>query len=65
MREKILALLENFELEGGGNIISRDLIRALDVNGSKLSFVLDAPSPDVAKNLEAQRLNIKDKSIYL
>ena len=52
MREKILAFLENFELEGGGNIISRDLMRALDVDGSKASFVLEAPSPDVAKSLD-------------
>ena len=56
MREKILAFLENFELEGGGNIISRDLMRALDVDGSKASFVLEAPSPDIAKSLDAQRL---------
>ena len=65
MREKILAFLENFELEGGGNIISRDLMRALDVDGSKASFVLEAPSPDVAKSLDSQRLKIQDKFCLL
>lgn len=65
MREKILAFLENFELEGGGNIISRDLMRALDVDGSKASFVLEAPSPDVAKSLDAQRLKIQDKLLQI
>ena len=35
MREKILALLENYKLESGGNIVSRDLIRALNVDGAK------------------------------
>lgn len=65
MREKILAFLENFELEGGGNIISRDLMRALDVDGSKASFVLEAPSPDVAKSLDAQRLKIRDKLLQI
>ena len=54
MRKKILAFLENFELEGGGNIISRDLIRALDVDGSKVSFVLESAvcSENFTANIE-------------
>ena len=65
MREKILALLENYKLESGGNIVSRDLIRALNVDGAKASFVLEAPSPGVAQNLENERSRIQDQLLQI
>ena len=65
MREKILALLENYKLESGGNIVSRDLIRALNVDGAKASFVLEAPSPGIAQNLENERSRIQDQLLQI
>ena len=59
MRKKILSLLESFELAAGGNLVSLDLIRALHVDGAKLSFVLEASSSDIAQDLEAQRSEIQ------
>ena len=61
MREKILALLESYNLEDGDNLVSRDLVRALNVDGRKVSFVLEAPSSDIAQNLEARRADIQNK----
>ena len=65
MRVKILPLLESFELEAGGNLVSRDLVRALHVEGEKVSFVLEAPSPDIAKDLEARRSAIQNKLLQI
>ena len=65
MREKILALLESYNLEDGDNLVSRDLVRALNVDGRKVSFVLEAPSSDIAQNLEARRADIQNKLLQL
>ena len=65
MREKILSLLESFELEAGGNLVSRDLVRALHVEGAKVSFVLEASSSDIAQDLEAQRSAIQNKLLQI
>ena len=65
MREKILSLLESFELGAGDNLVSLDLIRALHVDGAKVSFVLEASSSDVAQILEAQRSTIKYKLLQI
>ena len=65
MREKILSLLENFELAAGGNLVSLDLIRALHIDGAKLSFVLEASSSDIAQDLEAQRSEIQNKLLQI
>ena len=65
MREKILSLLESFELAAGGNLVSLDLIRALHIDGAKLSFVLEASSSDIAQDLEAQRSAIQNKLLQI
>ena len=65
MREKILAFLESYNLEDGDNLVSRDLVRALNVDGRKVSFVLEAPSSDIAQNLEARRADIQNKLLQL
>ena len=59
MREKILSLLESFELGAGGNLVSLDIVRALHVDGAKVSFVLEAPSSDIAQDLESRRPAIR------
>jgi len=65
MRKKILSLLESFELAAGGNLVSLDLIRALHIDGAKLSFVLEASSSDIAQDLEAQRSEIQNKLLQI
>ena len=65
MREKILSLLESFELGAGDNLVSLDLIRALHVDGAKVSFVLEASSSDIAQDLEAQRSAIQNKLLQI
>ena len=65
MRKKILSVLESFELAAGGNLVSLDLIRALHIDGAKLSFVLEASSSDIAQDLEAQRSEIQNKLLQI
>ena len=65
MRKKILSLLESFELATGGNLVSLDLIKALHVDGAKVSFVLEASSSDIAQHLEAQRSTIQNKLLQI
>ena len=65
MREKILSLLESFELGAGGNLVSLDLIRALHIDGGKVSFILEASSLDIAQDLEAQRSAIQNKLLQI
>ena len=65
MREKILTVLERYELDSGGNLVSLDLIRALSVDGAKLSFVLEAPSANLAQKLEAERTEIQKKLLQI
>ena len=65
MREKILSLLESIELGAGGNLVSLDIIRALHVDGTKVSFVLEAPSSDIAQDLESRRSVIQNKLLQI
>jgi ATP-binding protein involved in chromosome partitioning len=50
--EEIRKVLSQVSLPDGGNLISRDMVRALTVEGDKVRFVIEAPSPDVARGLE-------------
>ena len=47
--------LRAIELPGGGDLVSRDLVRALEVDGSAVRFVIEAESPDAARMLEGTR----------
>ena len=51
-RELILKTLINLQLPDGGNLVSRDLIRALTVEAGSVKFVIEAASPDQARALE-------------
>lgn len=55
-RETILETLAGVTLPDGGDLVSRDLVRGLMVqaNGA-VSFLIEAPSPDLAGKLEPQR----------
>ncbi|MCB1388831.1 MAG: Mrp/NBP35 family ATP-binding protein [Rhodobacteraceae bacterium] len=55
-REVILATLARIAVPGGGDLVSRDLVRALGVDAGNVRFVIEAESTDVAKALEPARL---------
>ena len=54
-REAVLEVLSGISVPGGGTLTSRDLIRALMVEGSAVRFVIESPTPEEARGLaEAQ-----------
>lgn len=52
-RDDILATLARITLPGGGDAISRDLIRALTLEGGLVRFVIEAADADEARQLSA------------
>jgi ATP-binding protein involved in chromosome partitioning len=50
-REDIKAVLARVGVPGGGDLVSRDLVRALTVDGTQVRFVLEAATPDEARAL--------------
>ena len=54
-QETVLAALKAVETPGGGNLVSRDLVRALRVEGDVVSFVIEAPDADAASALSSVR----------
>ncbi|MCZ8151813.1 MAG: Mrp/NBP35 family ATP-binding protein [Rhodobacteraceae bacterium] len=50
-KEEILRALSGVALPGGGDLVSRDLIRALTVDGGVVRFVIEAESPEAARAL--------------
>ncbi|MCA0939434.1 Mrp/NBP35 family ATP-binding protein [Salipiger pacificus] len=59
LSDAITELLESFDLPGGGTLISRDMIRAMRVQGGKVAFVIEAPSPEIARQMEGFRAVIE------
>jgi ATP-binding protein involved in chromosome partitioning len=55
-RDTILEALRALTLPDGGDPVSRDMVRALKVEGGKISFVLEAESPEMARKMEPVRL---------
>jgi ATP-binding protein involved in chromosome partitioning len=51
-REGVLGALAKISIPGGGDLVSRDLIRALTIDGGVVRFVIEADSPDQARALE-------------
>jgi ATP-binding protein involved in chromosome partitioning len=51
--DHIRAVLARITLPGGGDPISRDLIRALTVEDGRVRFVIEAASPEEARSLSA------------
>ncbi|QGX98944.1 iron-sulfur cluster carrier protein ApbC [Roseovarius faecimaris] len=54
-RSEILAQLERLELPDGGNLVSRDMVRALTIEGDQVRFVIEAPNADMARQMEPLR----------
>ena len=55
-REAILAALGRVAVPGGGDLVSRDLVRALVVDHGAVRFVIEAESPEAARALEPARI---------
>jgi ATP-binding protein involved in chromosome partitioning len=49
-REDVIAVLSRVQVPGG-TLISRDLVRALAIEGDTIRFVIEAPTPDEARAL--------------
>ena len=54
-RSNIEARLAQLDLPDGGNLISRNMIRALTIEGGMVRFVIEAPSPEIARQMEPLR----------
>lgn len=51
----ITAALKRVALPDGGDLISRDLIRAIQIDGTAVRFVIEAPTPEAAQAMGAVR----------
>ncbi len=54
-KDDILATLRRIAMPDGGDLISRDLIRAVQVNEGAVQFVIEAPTPELAARMEPVR----------
>lgn len=54
-RETIEQVLCQITLPDGGDLMSREFVRALSVDGSSVRFVLEAPTPEIARMMEPLR----------
>ena len=52
-RENVLAVLARMAVPGGGDLVSRDLIRALQIEDGVLRLVIEAASAEEARGLSA------------
>ena len=50
-RDAVVRALEGVAIPGGGTLVSRDLLRALTVEGGAVRFVIEATSPEEARAL--------------
>ncbi|MES2144460.1 MAG: Mrp/NBP35 family ATP-binding protein [Pseudomonadota bacterium] len=50
-RDGVLGVLARIPLPGGGDLVGRDMIRALTVEGGTVRFVIEAATPDEARAL--------------
>ncbi|MEO0485900.1 MAG: Mrp/NBP35 family ATP-binding protein [Pseudomonadota bacterium] len=55
-RDDILSALSAIPVPGGGNLVSRDMVRALGVAGGKVRFVIEAQNAAQAQGLGPVRL---------
>ena len=54
-KEQVLEALSRVQLPNGQTLISRDMIRAVSINEDVVKFVIEAPSPEVAAQMEPAR----------
>ena len=53
--ETVLAELDRVRLPDGGSLVSRAMIKALTIDAGEVRFVIEAPTPDEARQMEAIR----------
>ncbi|MEO1557528.1 MAG: Mrp/NBP35 family ATP-binding protein [Pseudomonadota bacterium] len=54
-KDDILSALRRIEMPDGGDLVSRDLIRAVQVQDAGVQFIIEAPSPELAARMEPVR----------
>ena len=54
-KKEIETALAQIPLPDGGTLISRDWLRALTIDGDRVRFVIEAPSPEIARQMEPLR----------
>ncbi len=59
-KDEILAALRSVAVPGGGDLVSRDLVRAVGISGDQVRFVIEAEDPAQAKAMEAARAEAED-----
>ena len=52
---QIREVLARIDLPDGGDLVSRDMLRALTIDGAQVRFVIEAPNADVARRMEPLR----------
>lgn len=53
--DQVLEALDRVSLPDGGTLVSRDMIRALTIDGDLVRFVIEAPNAEIAKHMEPVR----------
>ncbi|WP_375691417.1 Mrp/NBP35 family ATP-binding protein [Pseudooceanicola sp. LIPI14-2-Ac024] len=53
--DRIYAALRRLKLPDGGDLVAHDMIRAMRVEGGDVRFVIEAPNPDIARQMEPLR----------
>lgn len=64
-RDEILDTLRKVACPDGGDLVSRDLIRALQVDGASIRFVIEAENAEVARLLESARVQAEELLLNL
>lgn len=54
-RDAVLSALDSITLPGGDSIITRDMVRALTIEGANVRFVIEAPTPEEASRMGGVR----------
>lgn len=60
-RDEVMAALAGVHLPGGGDLVSRDLIRALTIDGGTVRFVIESASPDEARLLSPAQSQAEER----
>ena len=58
-REAVIGVLQETGLEGGGTLISRDLVRALNIDDGAVRFVIEAATPAEAQALAGDQAKVE------
>ena len=59
-KETVLQQLSRVALPSGGDLVSRDMVRALTIDGTTVRFVLEAATPEEARGMEAVRVQAEN-----